>query len=329
MPTVRPARPEELPAAAMVYLRSVEDRERRIGRSPGGDFGAADPDREAWRATEYEGALRDLSILHGDDPEAVWVAVAETDGRVVGMAADAVRERQWLLYFLFVDPEHQGRGIGGALLERTHARGVAAGCDVFSLTSSRDPAALTRYLALGLLPQPPTIVFGVPGDRADFPPARWDDGLEAIPLHPGDEVALATLGDLDKAVRGVRRPRDLARWLAEGATGALLSKRETGTPAGYFLVAERSGWEPDVGRIGPVLALDEERVPDVLGRALAAAGTMARPGLAWELLVPGENRRAVPVALAAGFRPGRLQAYFSSAPIGRFDRYLPHDGDLF
>lgn len=45
------------------------------------------------------------------------VTVAELDGRVVGVATVGPREGHLVLWKLYVLPEHQGRGIGSALLE--------------------------------------------------------------------------------------------------------------------------------------------------------------------------------------------------------------------
>jgi len=309
----RPARPEELPAAARVYVRADDDLDRRLhGRS------LREP--AAPGADEAAGALADLRLFHGEGPERVWVAVR--GGEIVGVGAAAIRERHWHLVYLFVLPEAQGHGIGRALLERVRVAGVVAGCNVFTLHASDDPKALSRYLALGLAPGPPNIVLRAEAPR--FPRPRWDDGLEELPLRADDAAALATVGDVDRAVRGVRRPADVRRWLEEGAAGALLLRRDAGAPAGWFLVSARG----ETGRIGPVAAMDAERFGEVLGRALAAAGEVAQPGLSWRIDAPGENRAAIPPLLAAGFRPRRLSNFFASAPIGRFDRYLVHDEDL-
>jgi len=312
--TYRPASPDDLPAAARVYLLADEESDRRL-------FGRVLRDPAPPGESEEAGALGDLRRLHAEAPERVWVAV-RGDGTVVGVAAAAIRGRHWHLVYLFVLPDEQGHGIGRELLERTHAMGVAAGCDRFTLHASDDPKALTRYLRLGLAPAPPTIVFRA--DAPAFPPVRWDDGLEPHPLDPDDPAQLNTLGDIDAVVRGLRRPDDLRSWLRDGATGALLTRRDTGAPAGYFLV-DAAGSQ---GRIGPVAAIDAERVADVVDRALAAAGAQDRLGLRWRVDAPAENRAAVAPLLAAGFRPTRLSAFFASAPLGRFDRYLFHDEDL-
>ncbi len=311
--TYRPARSDELAAAARVYVLADNDTDQRLhGRSldevPRPDDG------------EETAARDDLALLHADAPDRVWVALRGDE--VVGVAAAAIRERHWHLVYLFVVPEAQGRGIGRELLERIHAVGIAAGCDLFSLQASDDPKALTRYLALGLGPHPPSIDLRAPAPT--FPPPRVDDGLESHPLDPDDAAVMATVGDIDRLVRGVRRPQDLRRWLAAGAAGSLLTRRDTGAPAGYYLVSDRG----EQGRIGPVAAIDEERFAAVLARALVAAAASPRAGLAWRIDVPGENRGAIAPLFAAGFRPRRLSNVFASAPIGRFDRYAYHDEDL-
>ena len=311
--TYRPARPDELAAAARVYVRADDELDHRLhGRS------LREP--AAPGAAEEEAAQADLALFHGEGADRVWVAVRGAE--VVGVAAAAIRERHWHLVYLFVLPEAQGQGIGRALLERCHAAGIAAGCDLFSLQPSDDPKALTRYLALGLAPRPPSIDLRAAAPA--FPRVAWDDGLEPLSLRPDDEAALVTVGDIDRAVRGVRRLDDLRRWLTEGATGVLLARRDTGAPAGYFLVDDH---DPP-GRIGPVAAIDDDRFAAVLGRALAAAGECSRVNLPWRVDVPGENRAAIAPLFAAGFRPRRLAHFFASAPIGRFDRYVLHDEDL-
>jgi len=311
--TIRPARRGELGAAAHVYLIADDELDART-------HGQSLREPPPTHSSEEAEVLADLTLALDESPENVWVAV-ERDA-VVGMAAAIVRERHWQLTYLFVLPAAQRRGIGRLLLAHIHRAGVNAGCDIFTTYPSEDPKALSRYLGLGLFPQPPTVV--LQATRPIFPPFPWDDGFEATPLTADDDAVLATVGDLDRAVRGARRPQDLRRWLSEGARGALLTRRETTIPTGYYLVA-RDGTR---GRIGPVVALDEERVAAVVTRALAAAADLALPDIPWRALLPGQNHAALAPLLTAGFRPLRLDPFFASAPLGRFDRYLLHDEDL-
>jgi GNAT superfamily N-acetyltransferase len=317
---IRPAAAGELSAAARVYLLAEDELLGRLsGRAPR----AGTADGAAVEAT----AAYDLAVAAGDGPERVLVALAGRE--VVGVAAWRVWDHWWFLGYFFVLPAFQGRAIGRTLLERAHAGGVAAGCTLFSLFASDDPRALTRYLALGLQPQPPVLDLRVMADRFRPPSASHDDGLTALVFAAEslEAATLGTLGDLDRVTRGARRQGDLQRWLAEGASGALLTDWDSGTPAGYFLVSAPPLGKPGRGRIGPVVALDVERFPAILARALAAAAPLVRPDLEWRVTVPGQNRAAIAPLFAAGFQPRALEAYLATAPIGRWDRYVLRDED--
>jgi GNAT superfamily N-acetyltransferase len=317
---IRPAAPGELSAATRVYLLAEDELLGRLaGRAPrvGTPEGSAVEELAAY----------DLAVAAADGAERVLVALAGQD--VVGFAAWRVWDHWWFLGYLFVLPAYQGQAIGRALLERAHSGGVAAGCTTFSLFASDDPRALTRYLALGLHSQPPILDLRASADRFRPPPVARDDGLTALPIAADalEPATLGTLGDLDRVTRGARRQGDLHRWLAEGASGALLTDWASGTPAGYFLVAAPPPDRPDRGRVGPVVALDGERFPAILARALAAATPLTRPGIVWRVSVPGQNRAAVAPLFAAGFRPRALAPYLATTPVGRWDRYVLRDED--
>jgi GNAT superfamily N-acetyltransferase len=309
---LRPASAADLPAAAAIYIENDHAADRR--RHP--LTGLADAD-EAARTTL---AIEDLRLLARENPRQVWVA-AES-GEITGVAAVALRGKHWHLTYLFVRPERQVRGVGGALLRQIYPVGLDAGCTVFTLHASDDPRALTRYYRLGLTPGPPHAIWTTA--EPVFPTLDLASPFEAIPIRLGDAAVLNTVDDIDKAVRGISRLQDIASWIENGAAGAILVDRLTATPAGFFLVAK----EAESGRIGPVAAMDEDRFAEVLTNALAAAAPFHHRSAAWTLLVPGENRSAVAPLLAAGFRPSYAETFFASGPIGRFDRYIPHDLDL-
>lgn len=307
---IRRATGDDLDPAATVYI----DAEAALA--------AARRERPRWpseniREAERASAEDDLAALRQRLSDLAIVAMR--DGTVVGVGGIVVRERHAHITYLFVQPEWQGQGIGRALLNELAAH--AAGCDVLSLHSSPDPRALTRYLTHGLQPMPPTVRMTSSAPR--FPPLTLHDHLDALPLRANDAAALATVGDIDRAVRGVRRVDDLRAWLAAGAAGALLVQHDTSVPVGYYLI-DPHGHE---GAIGPVAAMDMERLPDVLGRALHAAGapSLAKP---WRIDFPAENHAAVAPLLAAGFRPQRLIPYLATGTIGRWDRYIFHDDDV-
>ena len=308
---IRPAQAGDLAAAAAVYAAVDTEIDRRT--HPLSGLATVDA------ATKQAEALRDLQMLHEENPHQVWVAARKT---VIGIAAAVIRGRHWHLTYLFVTPEAQERGIGGELLRRIHDVGCQAGCDVFTLQASDDPRALTRYFRLGLYPQPSPCVWTT--ENPHFPELGLDYPLEAHPLHLDDVATLNTVDDIDKSVRGVRRPQDVRRWLQEGAVGALLTDRATGRPAGYYLIANSE--QP--GRLGPIAAIDETRFADFLRAAFAAAAPLHATRQTWTVVSPGENHAAIAPLLAAGFRPSYTVDQFASGPIGQFDRYLFHDLDV-
>jgi len=321
--TIRAATSADIPAAARVYVLAEDDLLRREHDRPSGlDSPAAALDEAA--------AQDDFRLLLHGAPSQVQVAIGGAGGdEVLGVAAFWISESWWFLAYLFVRPDVQGQGIGRALLERCHGVGREAGCTVFSLFASEDPRAVYRYLRLGLTPHPPIIDLRADPAALTLPAPPWDDGLDSLPLtqHEPDLTArLNTLGDLDKAVRGTRRAADLDRWLQDGASGAILNRRDTGAPAGYYLV--HAPESARTARLGPVVALDTERFPAVLARALATVAPLARPGLPWRVTLPGQNTAALTPLLAAGFRPKGVSIYLSTAPIGQWDRYLPRDEDF-
>ena len=308
---IRPARADDLTRVAPIYR--LADADYAHLRDVDG------PEARGIDAT----VAADLAVAFAHDPEDVWLAEAAGEG--IGFAAATVRGRHWYLSYLFVRPEWQGKGIGRRLLAAIHASGVRRGCDVFSTEPSADPRGMSAYLALGLLPAAPALV--LEATAPDFPPLPWDDRLEPVPFGAGDDAALATVGDIDAFVRGVRRPEDHLRWLGEGALGLLLLTRASATPAGYALL-RRDPDHRDDWRIGPAAAMDSDRAVAVVTRALHAASELPGPGDRWRVAVPGENRQAIDRLLAARFRPGRLAPMLASGPIGNWDRYVFGDLDV-
>ena len=316
-PIIRRASGDDFAAGASVYIAAEAQQAAARRARPRWPSDAA-------RAAEREDAEADLTALAGRPSD--LALVAEREGRVVGVGGIVVRERHAHVTYLFVHPAWQGQGIGRALLHRLAAH--AASCDLLSLHASPDPRALSRYLALGLRPMPPTVRMATPVPR--FPALNLHDRLEALPLRADDTATLATVGDIDRAVRGVRRIDDLRSWLAGGASGALLLHRGTSIPAGYYLIesADHQAGMGAVATIGPLAAMDVARLPDVLGRALHAAGELGGADKPWRIDFPAENQAAVAPLLAAGFRPQRLISFLATGTIGRWDRYIFHDDDV-
>lgn len=257
-----------------------------------------------------------LTTLHEENPEQVWVACAHGD--VAGMAAAVVRGRHGHVVAYFVDPAQQQRGLGGPLFSALLHACQRQGCEVLTLQNSDDPRAMTHYFRHGFRPTLPQLVWAT---EALTPVGESISQLTAEPIT--DEATLQTAGDIDKAVRGVRRLDELRRWTSEdGAAGLLLLDRLSGTPRGYAFLRDDQG----AIRIGPLAANDVEDVGPILGLALRQAAT--RSATSWRIAFPAENSAVVPVLLAWGFRPIWSVEAMATGVVGQFDRYVFPDLNL-
>lgn len=196
--------------------------------------------------------------------------VAEVAGSVVGLGAAFVRTDTWYLAWLFIDPAHQGRGIGRQLLELVL---TAAPPHRITITSSIQPISNALYSRHGLLPATP--VLGFEGSVEVEAPRD---------LLAGDANP-AALADLDQAAYGFDRALDHAYWRSRA--GATVWSRG-GEPVAY-------SYRWPSGRIGPLAGRDGESAASAL-RAELARGQQATVD------IPGTCRPLVREALSAGMR---------------------------
>ncbi|MBT8423754.1 MAG: GNAT family N-acetyltransferase [Silicimonas sp.] len=120
--------------------------------------------RRLWRdyLAFYETAVSDeifatyFERLLGDDPRDFQGLIAETGGRLVGLAHYLFHRHGWsvadvcYLQDLYADPEVRGQGIGRALIEDVYARADAAGApSVYWLTQDFNTQARRLYDRIG------------------------------------------------------------------------------------------------------------------------------------------------------------------------------------
>lgn len=86
-----------------------------------------------------------------------WLVAQLPDGPVIGaaqFAPEPFADRMWNLYFIAVDPRHQGKGIGSRLMHDVETdlggRGSTVARTLVVETSSTDQYARTRQFYLGL-----------------------------------------------------------------------------------------------------------------------------------------------------------------------------------
>jgi GNAT superfamily N-acetyltransferase len=233
------------------------------------------------------------------DPEGAFVA--ESDGRIVGLAQAIKRERLWCLSTLAVAPDVQSGGVGRRLLDR--ALDYGSGTRDGLIVSSADPRALRLYALSGFSLRP---TFEAQGklDRRRLPRAD-------AAVREGDGTDLDALASISREVRGAPHTTELEFALEQGAQ--LLRLRDRG-----FALArpDRGPWL--------LVARDEAAAQTLLWCAIAASGETGRPSVRW---ITGDQQWAIKVVLEAGLtlvsdgalcvrgRPGPLRPYL---PTGAF-----------
>lgn len=229
----RAIRDDEYPAAARLFLASLEDLAKRLNAS-------VDP-----RSPE------DVAIGYRHVGQSGIFRVAEIDGRLVALACATMRERQWFLSGFWTAPDVRLHGIGGPLLREVRDEGRRRGATRFSVWSSPDTPAIASYMKLGMLPGTQLFAFGGSVIHGVSAQGHWS----TAPIEP--EVVAA----LDRGLVGVRRDEDHRYFAGHGFSGALVLR--DGAPAGYFYVHD--------GAIGPAGWRADDDADGVLALALAAA----------------------------------------------------------
>jgi GNAT superfamily N-acetyltransferase len=306
----RPARPDELAACAGIWRTAVNDYIGRIAQP------------------EIPDDLSNLTTLYvhlrGTDPERFVVATrpdaaAPGDERIVGFAAAVVRGRQWFLSMLFILPEEQGMGLGRALLGQVLPP-AGSGLALGTATDSAQPISNALYSTYGIVPRVPLLhLIGdvrFPAALPALPPGLTAVSFEEVaagtPGGAGHRELADTINRLDLASAGFEHPED-HRFLRIGGRRGFLYRDSTGTAVGY-------GYTSEIGRVGPVAALDSGHVAPILGDLMRAV----QPRGAFAVWVPGTAGSVVTMLLAAGLR---LEAFplllCWDEPVADLTRYLP------
>jgi GNAT superfamily N-acetyltransferase len=207
--------------------------------------------------------------------------VAEEDGWVIGFAAAIVRGDLWYLSALFIDPTHQGRGIGKQLLDRVWGSGYRWRA---TITEAIQPVSNGLYARRGMLPLTPVL------SLSGRPRIEVDPSLEAA------ELDAAALRAIDLAAYGFDRAVDHELFARFTDRGTLWLRG--GEPCAY---SYRGGF---AGAIGPVAGLDAETAAAALRNQLALNADAEV-----QVDIPGTASALVSVALEAGLRfsdPGLL-----------------------
>lgn len=268
----RPASESDLAGEYAVFAAAQEELHTRRGA--------------AWLAPPFDPAGMWAQVhrhLLTHDGERSFVA--EQDGRIVGFTAALVRGDCWFFSALFIDPAHQGRGVGRRLLDLawdgSHRRRI-------TITEAIQPVSTGLYAARGLLPVTP--VLGFTGQSAA--------GISGGALEPATPTPDA-LRAIDLAAYGFDRAVDHEFWARTSARATLWLR--AGEPCAY---SYSGGLFYGGGLIGPVAGREAACAAQALRAELdGSAGTDIRVD------IPGSATALVEVALDAGLRltdPGLL-----------------------
>ena len=239
-------------------------------------------------------AANDESVGDADGPGSRYLehvlrhgraAVAERDGDVVGFGATVATPAGAFLTDLYVAPAEQGRGAGGALLDRVWP---ASGPRL--TFSSDDPRALPLYVRGGMSAWWPLLYLVRTDVRSTVDPSGW--GVEVV-----DGAAAARF---ERELAGSDRSRDWALWASRPGNRAFVVRQGRRTVAvGY---ADGS----DLGRL--VLARGAEPVEAVLATVALAPG-----GPLKDLAIPGPHPAVRPL-LELGWRIDARDTFMASEP---------------
>lgn len=325
--TVRPARPDDLAACAVIFRTAINAYTRPLGQidvpeDPG-------PVARLWmhaRSTDPErfvvATLPDAELDGPDDHRDGTGSPRSADGeRIVAFGSAVLRERLWFLSMLFVLPEAQGSGVGREILARilpTNRATLRA-----TATDSAQPISNALYALHDIVPRMPLLnltglplrpeafgqlpsgVSALPFDEIDGGPAAVTDGVAVGALR-------GELDALDRDVLGFAHPADHAWLRGEGRHGWLY-RGPDGHAVGY-------GYAGEAGRVGPIAARDEALIAPILGHVTSAVV----PRGAFTTWIGGPADRALVATLEAGFRLEAFPVLLCwDRPFGDFTRYLP------
>ncbi len=274
-------------------------------------------------------SINDLTVRHGfgsmatasppnfqlfslkDDPDGLWIA--EDGGEIHGFAWSWVCGNVWFLAQLFVDPAHQGQGIGNGLLQRTmeHARkSGAAHKALITFTFNRVSQGL--YMRHGLFPKMPIYLFSMA--REQMRQTLPELPLRTIAIDNGAAV-MQNLVEIDSRALGISREKH-HRYLLDdpAAKGVLLY-------AGNDIVGY--GYIGSNGHIGP-LAVTR---PDFLRDGFATMLKLAANGGAEKIsaFLPGTCDGALSLAIDQGMRITFPMLLMASPGYGDWTQYLPRN----
>ena len=256
-----------------------------------------------------------LRHIFEQDPDLSWGAY---DGdKLVGFATSHMRDRQWHVAYLFVDPDYQDKGLGAALLKTGLAEAEKREAYITSTcTFTYNPKAIALYTRLGMFPRKNLMLMEGPHCKEmSCPPLP-----ESITPRLIDSTSLLSdLNHMDREIRGINRAVDHCYWLADDSyTGYVFAMGDS--LVGYAYISQQ-------GFVAPVLAVRDTYLPDILIHCMHLL--TKNYDVAPKLWLNGKNFGALQLLLNHGFRINEIGLLMTNRMFCDMRRYLPSSLAVF
>jgi ribosomal protein S18 acetylase RimI-like enzyme len=253
-----------------------------------------------------------LVHLLKSDPEGSFVA-HDKKGKLIGFTMALIREDEWYLAFLFVDPTLQSRGLGQKLLRKAMDYGKKNNCKRWALcTFSINPQAVAVYSKMGMPPQRPILAMERSRkDKESFKKLRPTITL-TVKEATNDRI-INRLVALDRRARHVARPEEHFFWLGSKEYDVLLFHDDKKL-VGYAVVNSR-------GMIAPVVAAKPQYLTSMLAYAIEWG---VNKGHKFQIaFIQGSQTEAIQMLLAAGFTIDEVTLLMASEQVTDPRLYIP------
>ena len=292
---VEPLRAGDLLAAGRLLYKTADDIRKNAGLEPYG--------------VKLRTAPPLLSHIYGQDPDLSWGAYVGDE--LVGFSTTHMRDRQWHVAYLFVDPAYQNRGLGTQLLKTGIDEAARREAYFMSqCTFIYNTKAIGLYTKLGMFPRKNLMLM-------EGPPASevaWPGLTTAIEGRLIDSTALLNdLNHMDREVRGINRAVDHCYWLADDEHEGHIFYHQ-GNVIGYAYVTKQ-------GFIGPVLTLRDSFLPEIVLYCLRILAQ--RPSTIPKIWVNGKNFTTLQLLLGHRFKIKDIALLMTNRMFCDVRRYVP------
>jgi hypothetical protein len=239
--------------------------------------------------------------------------VAEDADEILGFAFSWVCGDFWFLAELFVSPDHQGRGIGNKLLERTfdHARKSGA-TNKALITFAFNTVSQGLYIRHGMFPRLPIYNFNVAHEvlMERLPDAQ----LRCVPLEDNPSH-LRSVVRIDEQALGISREKHHRHLIKDsGLRGVIFSANDE--DVGYAYISP-------VGHIGPLGVAQAKHLGPAFKTALHLAAKSGSSHVS--AFLSGESEEALSIAVEHGMRVAFPMVLASTRDFGNWTQYLPRN----